>query len=733
MSVNVLIACVMVLCCFVALARAGEFFVAPHGSDANPGTRDKPLASLAGARDAIRALPDKAPGQNITVWFADGTYKLDQTVVFGLQDSAPQGATITYSAIPGQCPVFSAGVKIDGWRKLADYPPDLPAEARGKVFVADLPKGLDRFYTLFDGTTRLPRARCKGFTPPKGPDEKRDPNADPYELAFPEGAIKNWPNLSDVEISVVPWAPWGMCVLPLESVDLDKRIARVGIRASYGLVKPMFGKFPNGSVFVENVFEGLDALGRWVLDSKARKVYLWPTGDVPGTNIIAPRLTEFVRVEGAIDYDGPTDTPVRGLAFRGLTFVHGDRFTWKKDHQGWGLQHDWEMFDAPSAMFRLRGAEDCTVQGCRFTASGATAIRLDLHCQRNRIDSNLIEHIGGAGVLLAGYGPGTKDVNLLNEVTNNHIHHIGETYWACAAIFAWQSGQNRIANNLIHNTPYVGIVVSGRIGYDRTGQGECTRTVRWNEVDAFLGKDAFANGEVSWYKREPLLHGRKNLILQNEIHDVMEVLEDGDGIYISGAGGGNVVRSNYIHHCESVHMAEGIRCDDDQNDTLVEGNVLWRVGGLSTCVAIKGVTHVVNNIMAGPTNVPYCGLLSLEHVPLDGSIIRNNIFYAVHADDRAVRQGKTIYNTEAYLRQTQADANIYFNAADPTWGQRHLDAERPHGIEANSVAADPKFRDPENGDFTLGENSPALKLGFKPIDMKAIGLKGKVGPAALQP
>ena len=36
-----------------------------------------------------------------------------------------------------------------------------------------------------------------------------------------------------------------------------------------------------------------------------------------------------------------------------------------------------------------------------------------------------IAHIGGTGVLLQGYGPGTKDVNQRNRVVGNHIHHNG--------------------------------------------------------------------------------------------------------------------------------------------------------------------------------------------------------------------------------------------------------------------------------------------------------------------
>jgi hypothetical protein len=35
--------------------------------------------------------------------------------------------------------------------------------------------------------------------------------------------------------------------------------------------------------------------------------------------------------------------------------------------------------------------------------------------------------------------------------------------------------------------------------------------------------------------------------------------------------------------------------------------------------------------------------------------------------------------------------------------------------------ADPMFVDPDNGDFTLRPESPALALGFQPIDVSQAG------------
>ena len=45
------------------------------------------------------------------------------------------------------------------------------------------------------------------------------------------------------------------------------------------------------------------------------------------------------------------------------------------------------------------------------------------------------------------------------------------------------------------------------------------------------------------------------------------------------------------------------------------------------------------------------------------------------------------------------------------------------GLFKNALVADPGFADPENGDFTLPENSPAYDIGFQPIDMSDVGIR----------
>jgi hypothetical protein len=397
--------------------------------------------------------------------------------------------------------------------------------------------------------------------------------------------------------------------------------------------------------------------------------------------------------------------------------MHGARFAWEKGRKGRQLQHDWEMFDRPTALLRFRGAGHCAVENCRFADSGGAAIRLDLWCKGNRIAHNTIENIGGTGVLLAGYGPGTKDVNCGNEVIENHIHHAGAILWHSPAIFAWQSGANRIAHNLIHHLPYTAIVVSGRIRLDRDGGGECAKTVRWREMDRVHGQGDHA--KLDWAAREPFLHSRKNIVEYNDIHHVVETLGDGNAVYVSGAGGGNVVRGNYLHDSSGVDCDGAIRCDDDQRETLIENNVIARHSGSG--IVIKGMNHIVNNVLFDLGHL-FRAYISMEVGPVDGSAIRHNIVYAKDPGARLFFQENiTKKGAEPRVRLCKADRNIYYNQTDAGWGRRALDEEQAYGVEKHSIAADPMFVDAEHGDFGFRKTSPAPGLGITPIDIGAAG------------
>ena len=706
-------------------SRKADFYVSADGSDDWSGTlpapngkrSDGPFATLARSRDAVRKLKKGLPDKDVIVLIRKGLYALDETVVFGPEDSAEGELTITYAAYPDEKPVFSAGREIKSWQRAPAMLPGLPKKSHGRVWMTDAPKvegAPRRFFTLYDAGGLLPRARSAGFVPLPGGKSN--------VLRFPADTLKRWPNLGDVDIVIRPHHAWVVNILPLLSVDEEAQVARTAIPGTYALNELHFMK---GAVscWVENVLEALDEPGEWVLNTQEGKLYLWPRGQTPPQGIMAPRLREFLRVEGEIDKRGPKDTPVRNLHFRGLTFMHGERDLLTGDDAG--LQHDWEMHDKANAMVRLRGTENCVIERCRFAYGGGTAIRVDLHGNSNRIVGNHIEHIGGTGILLCGYGPGTKDVNKRNLIYNNHIHHTGEIYSHSPGIMVWQSGENRVANNLIHHTPYTGIILSGVMThfFGRRDARELVRTIRWREVGGSPGKRTLE-------QVRPFLHTHDNLIEYNEIHHAMEELGDGNGIYIRGAGAGNVIRRNYIHHLLApTRMQAAIRTDGGQRDTLIAGNLIYKC--VSQGIKLKLNNRAENNIVADLIEPLHKGkavpvaYLSLLEGPMTGATIKRNILYHSGSNARFYYQGSTTRNRKPALsRDADTDYNLYYCAGSPQLSQKTLAKQQRDGVDVHSLAADPLFVDPANGDFRLKPGSPAVKLGFIPIDLSKVGLRG---------
>jgi len=127
--------------------HAAEFFVAPNGDDASPGTKARPFATLERARDAARQADGSA-----RVVVRGGIYHLKQALTLELQDSG-----LTIEAAKGEEVVISGGRVVNDWRPW-----------RGKVLQSDLSK-LDlpdcKFRELYFKGRRQPLARVPNFDP----------------------------------------------------------------------------------------------------------------------------------------------------------------------------------------------------------------------------------------------------------------------------------------------------------------------------------------------------------------------------------------------------------------------------------------------------------------------------------------------------------------------------------------------------------------------------------------
>jgi hypothetical protein len=725
-----------------------ELYVSPDACCSGDGSKAAPYASIADARDHVRSLSDMERKQDITIWLQGGTYQLDKTIVFGLKDSAPDGYTYTYSAVEGETPVLSSGLEVDEWKLAETYPEGFPNNARGKVYVADFPKEVDKFYTLFKGYDRIPRARKTGFTilpmkplNPADVDERSIDrskeyvaaksmnvylNKDRWQLKVfhfedPDGILKNWNEIQGIEVGFAP-VPWAMNILPLESVDLKNKVGYLEIEAN----APPGAKNSHTEPWVENAIDYISA-GTFVTLDKDRKIYYWPEDGQKPEGILVPQLLELIKVEGDINYSAPIDVPVKNLAFRGITFMHADRYDWDAAHKGWGIQHDWDKFDNPNAMLRFRGAENCRVSECRFTNSGNSAIRLDLHCQKIIIEGNLIDYVGHMGILLCGYGPGTKDVNKRNVIRNNLIHRVGRVITHGAGVFVWQSGENHIHNNLIHNVPRKGIGLCGVrmpiLAKDWCDFDEGSMTIRWNEINEDLAKRFGAPAttlDEQWKRRTAYLHARNNLVRRNEVYRALEALGDGSVLNVSGAGDYNVVKNNYVHHIAS-HASGVLRTDDWQQHTTFEGNIIY-MANISGIVH-KGYNHILNNKIIDCSAIEYIRFASYpDEASNTGSSIRNNLFYETGDKVNLYRESYRASEGISLPHNCDTDNNILWCVQNTKAMEGHLEVWQSKGVEKNSVIVDPLLAGLADKGFKLDPSSPAFAKGFEEIDFDAIGL-----------
>ena len=139
---------------------AATLYVSPAGRDGWSGQfssptvsgRDGPLATLAGARDAVRRHRGLHPDEPITVLFREGVYVLDEPVEFVSADSGTRSAPVRYAAYAGEMPVLQGGEAIAGWHR----------EASGvySVLLSSVTSGKACFRQLFADGRRQTRARC---------------------------------------------------------------------------------------------------------------------------------------------------------------------------------------------------------------------------------------------------------------------------------------------------------------------------------------------------------------------------------------------------------------------------------------------------------------------------------------------------------------------------------------------------------------------------------------------
>ena len=653
---------------------AATFHVAPSGDDANPGTPEKPFATLTRARDAVRELKRARGGlqEPVTVHVRGGRYSLRDTLVLTPEDSGTEKCPITYSAAPGEKPVLCGGRPITGWRP-----------GRGSLWTARVPEvaaGKWYFHQLFVNGTRRTRARTPndGYLRSAGPlqpysrDRQKAGPETRIGFRFQLGDIRRWDNQEDV--NVVVYHSWTASWHGIAEINTQERTVKFTNPSGW----PMSWWEKEQRYHVENAATMLDAPGEWYLDRKTGELSYWPMPgeDLRQATVAAPVLRTLVRFAGDPDHG----QFVEHVRLVGLSLQHAE---WDFDRS--------KAADGQAAVFlgaavTANGANHCVLEDCEVAHVGEYAVMFHRGCHANRLERCHLHDLGAGGVRLGEPLRAGKDLPQTdavrtggNVVHNCFIHDGGHVFPAGIGVWVGQSANNTISHNEVCDYYYSGMSLGWTWGY---GPHE----------------------------------GRGNIVEYNHIHHLGKgVLSDLGGIYTLGTQPGTVLRHNVIHEVLSYSYGGwGLYTDEGSTDILLENNVVYltKTGGFHQHYGKNNVVR--NNVFALAAEGQIIRSRQEEHRSFT---FERNIVY----QDKGPLLGGNWSN-----KNYRMERNVYWRAAnEPLFAGRTLEKwQQDLGQDAQSVVADPQFVSVANRDFRLHPDSPALKLGFQPIDTSTVGLVG---------
>jgi hypothetical protein len=509
--------------------HAGDMHVSPDGSNTNPGTREKPFASVQKALDAMR--DSGKPG---TAWLAPGEHLVEKGISLEKGHGGTADAPMTIrSTVPRAARITGARV-VSGFRPItADEARTLISdEAKKHVLVADLEaQGFPALMPMPDQfrapgreevifgdmpmqSARWPNEGFAVFT------EVIDAGASkpihwvtrevyrPGSFRFPSERAKHWDFSRGVYLHGFWCYDWADEALKAASYDKETRELRLAAKHTYGIGNS-WKKDSKREFYALHVFEELDIPGEYYLDRQANKLYFWPPDNIANTPVrLSLCRAPLLKATG-----------LSNVMLKDLVFENG-------------------CTDGVS----LGGCSNVRVEGCLVRNMGAGGIISSggrgnhvVRCEVTRTASRAVSmHAGDRKSLTKGNC----------SVVGNHLHHLGRHDWMGGRGVVLGGCGNRMAHNLIHHCP------TGGASYG----------------------------------------GNEHVLELNEVHHVCLLYAD-VGVFYTGrdwASRGNVVRWNYIHSNANNkgHGSQAIYLDDCDSGDRVVGNIVY--GGVGRGMLLGG-------------------------------------------------------------------------------------------------------------------------------------------------
>jgi len=714
---------------------AQDIYVSPTGNDSQPGTKEKPVATLEAARDLIRQYKSNndLPKGGITVWIGVGQYDQQHPFVLNSNDSGEPGSPIVWRSMPEKQVSITGGISIpaEKFTRVTNRQviSRLSTEAAAKVVQVNLKElGINDFgcvrqyghaisvypapMELFFNNQAMTLARypnegyikigkvIDGGSVPRNRDYSGRGGI--FEYSDQRHAV--WAGQKDVWLQGSFNYGYADDNLLVSAIDVKKKLVKLAMPSLYGVA----GGQEFQHYVANNILDELDSPGEWYVDKTSGLLYFWPPGEMKGSSIMVSVLEEPV--------------------------------------------------------ICLEGASNITIRDCTIEVGRGIGIYIERGAN-NLIAGCTVRNVGTSGILM---GQGARQTSPYITVDDYEgvpaSRMIGNLQGQKYKYTAWdrQAGSNHgILSCDIYNTGCGGIFLGGgskRKLIPGNNYVENCRIHDYNRRNKFLWAGINIDGcgnrishcEIFNSEWQGIyVNGNEHLFEYNNIHHVTLNSNDTSPWYIGRdpSNRGNVVRYNYIHHCGNKdRMNMGIYCDDSSTDVLVYGNVFYKMNTTHGVLFSNSGwdLKMKNNIVIEPLShtvmlsAHYYTWAARECVPMFGvnGLIRNRLSKSVNIYEppyserypeltsylNPIVDGKEWEGMRA--RRNVFSGNLIVGGAKnpiQLLGGAYAQLE---DVNNYRTEGDPGFVDYGNENFNLKPESQVFTKipGFKPLPFDKMGL-----------
>jgi parallel beta-helix repeat protein len=577
--------------------RPPHLFVSPHGNDGwsgrlfapNDKRTDGPLATLEGARNALRALRQAGKlGSGATVSIRAGTYELKSSLELGPEDGGASDAPIVYRAFPGEKPQIVGGRVVSHWNEVTDQAVlrRLEPDARDHVLQIDLkalgisdfgqmrrkaynlpvvPSCMELFTLDAAGASEHPMQLARwpksGWlklrTGPQGKEGSR--------FGYDDDRPKHWAPSDDIWVHGYWEYDWADSFERVRSLDAERREVVVDA--------PATGTPTAGQRFTFlNVLEEVTAPGDYYVDRKTGILYFYPASavKVDKHGVVSPGIVSVLE-EPMISIRGASYVTLLGLTL--------------ECSRGCGVS--------------IEGGTGNLVQGCRICCLGGCAVSIGPGksgpALRNGVVGCDVTDTGEGGIQLSG-GDRRTLTPAGNYADNNDIWNYSRwtrTYRPGVGI---DGVGNRISHNRIHDAPHNAILLGGN-----------DHTIEFNEIYRVCTEV----GDAGAFYMGRNMTTRGNVIRYNSFRDLKptgvgtKTYPDVMGVYLDDCACGTKIYGNLFLQAGHGIMIGGGRDNEIRNNIFVGCSPAISVDSRGTGWANFWFNGKDPSIMDGLKAVPY--------------------------------------------------------------------------------------------------------------------------------